>query len=80
MPGKNFHIDGGLAHDLRNVFRGVKKLQVDGLPLWIVDFYLLGGLPPLTGLTPHQLVEFVDSGAHTYFERQQFFLLRGLFE
>lgn len=80
MPGKNFHIDCGLANNFRNAFRRVVKLKVDGLSLWIVDFNLLGRFPPLTGLTPHQLVEFVDGSAHAYFEGQHFFLLRGLFE
>jgi hypothetical protein len=70
MPGKNFHIDGSLAHDLRNTFRGVIEFKVDGLSLWVVDLNFLGGFPPLTGLAPHELIEFVDSSAYTYFKRQ----------
>ena len=67
MFGKNLHVDCSLAHYLRNAFGRVIKLQINRLVLWVVEFDLLGSLPTLTGLAPHQLVKFVDGGPYTYF-------------
>ena len=80
MTGENRHIDGGLSDHFRNALRGVVQLQIYGLSLWIVDLDLLGGFPALAGLTPHEMVEFVDSCTHTYLKREYFFLFRSLFK
>ena len=80
MPGKNPHINCSLSNNLRNALSRIVELKVDGLSFWIINLDFLGGLPPLTGLAPHQVVEFVDGGAHANFERELFFLFRSLFK
>jgi len=80
MPGKNFHIDCSLSHDLRNAFGGIVELQIDRLSLGIVDLYFRSSFPPLTRLAPHQLIKFVDSCTNTDFQGQHFLLFRSLFK
>ena len=66
MSRKYCIVNSGLANHLRNALWGVVELQLDGYSLWITYLDLLRSLPSIAGLTPGELVEFVDASANTY--------------